>query len=146
MIQLERGKAVKVAWRTQHPYWSEEDTGRFVGRNLLRGVTLNAAEDDSRLHDRPRSTRTRDRNPVVFPIERVAIDRQPRVVREFMDVVWQILKVRSIVPSRDEAQALDLGRDVVRSLEIADPADLTSRHRVVGELVQPGLQISFGDR
>ena len=67
------------------------------------------------------------------------------MIRERVEMVGKHLEIRAVVARRHEAEAFDLGSDVVRALHVPDAADLAALHGVVGELVEADLKVARGD-
>ena len=67
------------------------------------------------------------------------------MVGKLPQVVRQHLKVRVIVTTRQQTEALHFGRDHVGALLVTESTDLSAEHGVVGELVQADLQVAHVD-
>jgi hypothetical protein len=118
-----------------------------LGRgDLTRRVAVDTAEDHARRVYRARRASPGHGDKVLLPHERIAIDGEPRVIRELFDVKRQDLEVRPVVARRDQAESLDLGGNELRALVIAETADLAAHHRIVGELVETNLKIAWRNR
>jgi hypothetical protein len=94
--------APPVRPRQQHYHLSI----RLRRRDLRRRVTRNATKHDIHIADRTRRTRdtSRAREPLLVPLERIAVNGEMRVVRELARVVRQHLEVRPVVASRQQSQ------------------------------------------